>query len=183
MSQSDQPTSLESRAKGRSQRSQSSQDDDGFIDIQHADAEVDMHDSDSDRNNQTASPGPLELHRYGNNLEDADDVVESEEDSEDDRDPIANHPLLSMLTGRLGARRRGSTHKWDYLHPENQALSVSNVDQCTALEEEAFSPEERASREKVQSLSLQFHVEPCRHGSILALYQNELTAPSSFNTD
>ncbi|EXJ92200.1 hypothetical protein A1O3_00750 [Capronia epimyces CBS 606.96] len=148
MSQSDQPADLKSPAKGRPQSGQSSQDEDGFIDIQHADTDVDMQDS--NRNAQTNSSRQLELHRYGNNPDDADDVVESEEDSEDDRDPIANHPLLSMLTGRLGARRRGSTHKWDHLHPENQVLSVSNVDQCTALENEAFPPEERASREKFQ---------------------------------
>ncbi|EXJ93888.1 hypothetical protein A1O1_02281 [Capronia coronata CBS 617.96] len=150
MSQSNQPTDLRSPAKDRSERGQSSQDEDGFIDIQHADANADVDMPESDHNAQTTSPGPLELQRYGNNLEDADDVVESEEDSEDDQDPIANHPLLSMLTGRLGNRRRGSTHKWDSLHPENQVLSVSNVDQCFAVEEEAFPPEQRASREKFQ---------------------------------
>ena len=38
----------------------------------------------------------------------------------------------------------------DRLHPENQILSINDVDQCSHLEEEAFSPEERASREKVK---------------------------------
>lgn len=150
MSQSDQTTDVNSPAKDRSQRHQSSQDEDGFIDIQHDDADFAMQDS--GREAPPTSSSPLELQRYGNNLEDANDVVESEEDSEDDQDPIANHPLLSMLTGRLGARRRGSTHKWDHLHPENQALSVANIDQCSALEEAAFPPEERASREKVMSI-------------------------------
>jgi len=80
------------------------------------------------------------------------DVADGEDDSdEDDYDPMANHSLLNMLTGRLGGRRRGSTHKWDYLHPENQALSVFDVDQCAKLEEDAFPPEERASREKVRT--------------------------------
>ncbi|KAL2417882.1 hypothetical protein ABEF95_004881 [Exophiala dermatitidis] len=148
MSQSDQTTDVNSPAKDRSQRHQSSQDEDGFIDIQHDDADFAMQDS--GREAPPTSSSPLELQRYGNNLEDANDVVESEEDSEDDQDPIANHPLLSMLTGRLGARRRGSTHKWDHLHPENQALSVANIDQCSALEEAAFPPEERASREKFE---------------------------------
>jgi hypothetical protein len=141
MSQSGTSNKPESPAKVQSPKGQSSQEEDGFVDIQHAD--IDMHDTESDDAPQSSS-APLELQRYSNNLEDPED------DSDDDQDAMANHPLLSMLTGRLGARRRGSSHEWDRLHPENQALSVANADECSSLEESAFPPEERASLEKVR---------------------------------
>ncbi|KAJ9496714.1 hypothetical protein H2202_007788 [Exophiala xenobiotica] len=141
MSQSGTSNKPESPAKVQSPKGQSSQEEDGFVDIQHAD--IDMHDTESDDAPQSSS-APLELQRYSNNLEDPED------DSDDDQDAMANHPLLSMLTGRLGARRRGSSHEWDRLHPENQALSVANADECSSLEESVFPPEERASLEKFQ---------------------------------
>ncbi len=141
MSQSGTSNQPESTAKVESQKGQFSQDEDGFVDIQHAD--VDMQDTESDDAPHSTS-APLQLQRYSNNLQDPED------DSDDDHDAMANHPLLSMLTGRLGARRRGSSHEWDRLHPENQALSVANADECSSLEESVFPPEERASREKVR---------------------------------
>jgi len=119
--------------------------EDDFIDINHTDIDMPDHDKDDEK----VHSSPLDLHRYGNNIRDVDDIGDGEDDSDDDdHDPMANHSLLNMLTGRLGGRRRGSTHKWDRLHPENQTLSVFDVDQCTKVEEEAFPPEERASREK-----------------------------------
>ena len=110
-----------------------------------------MQDSDSDA---TAPPPKtslvsLDLQRVSHS-DKAEEVPEDEDDSDDDQDLMANHPLLNMLSGRLGQRRRGSSHKWDSLHPENQALSVADVDQCSSLEDEAFPVEERASREKVR---------------------------------
>lgn len=148
MSQSHPSSHAQSQANAKvdSSKGQPSQDEDGFIDIHHDD--VEMPDSET-KDATDPSPAPLELQRYSNNLEDPDVAVDNEDDSEDDHDPMAHHPLLSMLTGRLGQRRRGSTHVWDRLHPENQALSVANVDECFSLETEAFPPEERASREKV----------------------------------
>ncbi|KIW32977.1 uncharacterized protein PV07_04483 [Cladophialophora immunda] len=138
-----------SSAKVDSRSGQSSQDEDGFIDIHPEDVEMQDSDSDAVAPPPKAPSDPLELQRISHS-DKAEEVPEEEDDSEDDRDFMANHPLLNMLTGRLGARRRGSSHKWDRLHPENQALSVSDVDQCTSLEEAAFSPEERATREKFQ---------------------------------
>ncbi|KIX02228.1 uncharacterized protein Z518_08167 [Rhinocladiella mackenziei CBS 650.93] len=158
-------TSQSPAAKVESQSGQPPQDEDGFIDVQHAD--VDMQDNDPD--GPKPSTHPLELHRFGHSLGEVDEAVDDEDDSDDDRNLMTNHPLLSMLTGRLGARRRGSMHEWDRLHPENQALSVSNVDQCSSLENEAFPPEERASREKFQyrltrcpELSLGLFTQPTR---------------------
>ncbi|KAK3678280.1 hypothetical protein LTR78_001575 [Recurvomyces mirabilis] len=40
--------------------------------------------------------------------------------------------------------------KRDELHPYTQNLSLSDVESCTRLEEEAFPPQERCSREKFQ---------------------------------
>lgn len=139
--QSDHPQAESSPAKTvESQGDEFSEGD--FVPINHRD--IDMQDHDTDEAH------PLSLQRFGNNLQDVDGIDEGDDDSEDDdHDPMANNHLLNMLSGRLGARRRGSNHKWDHLHPENQALSISNVDQCTELEDQAFPPEERATREKV----------------------------------
>lgn len=137
-------------AKG-SRSGQPSQDDDGFVDIQHEDVEMQDSGSDAEAPPQRTSINSLDLHQV--NHSDHAEQPDEDDDSDDDHDIMANHPLLNMLTGRLGQRRRGSAHKWDRLHPENQALSVADVDQCSSLEEEAFPEEERASREKVFSPS------------------------------
>ncbi|KAK4544113.1 hypothetical protein LTR36_004611 [Oleoguttula mirabilis] len=44
----------------------------------------------------------------------------------------------------------GSTSKRDELHPYTQSLSPKDVESCTRLEEEAFPPHERCTREKFQ---------------------------------
>lgn len=122
-----------------SQPPASQDDDEDFVDI--SDEDTDMRDADADDKQRTKNA--LDLHRLTANSEDID------EDSDDESDNMAGHPLLSMLTGRLGQRRRGSTHKWDYLHPVTSVLSVNSVDDCVALENEAFPENERCSREKV----------------------------------
>lgn len=114
------------------------------MDIDHEDAGIVMHDAGQGAEKQAAED--LGLQRFGNNLK---DVGDEEDDSDDEHDHMANHPLLNMLTGRLNQRRRGSTHKWDRLHPVTQVLSVANVNDCTELEEETFPEHERCSREKV----------------------------------
>jgi hypothetical protein len=120
-----------------SQPSNAEDEDDDFVDI--SDEDTDMRDADAD---DKRAQNTLGLHRLAANSEDIDD------DSDDEPDGMANHPLLSMLTGRLGNRRRGSTHQWDRLHPVTSVLSVYNVDDCTELENEAFPENERCSREK-----------------------------------
>lgn len=84
----------------------------------------------------------LQLTRFDNDLRE-------EEDDSDDDDAMAHHPIFGMLAGRLGQRRRGSTHKYDKLHPENQVLTRNNIDDCVAVENSAFPEHERCSREKV----------------------------------
>lgn len=52
----------------------------------------------------------------------------------------------------------------DELHPYTQTLSISDVDSCTKLEEEAFPPNERCSREKVSGCeSFPIPAAPARH--------------------
>ncbi len=160
-----------------SRSGQPTQDEDGFIDIHHED--VDMQDSDSDATAppQKTSLGSLDLQRISHS-DKADEVPEDEDDSDDDHDLMANHPLLNMLSGRLGQRRRGSAHKWDSLHPENQALSAADLDQCSSLEDETFSVEERASREKVR-LSKSW----CSHGmNKLNQFTDNASHPVSIST-
>lgn len=122
------------------QADSASKDDDEFVDIHPEDVEM----QDSGPGNRSIDG--LDLHRLAANA----DTREEEDDSEEEHDHMANHPLLSMLTGRLGQRRRGSVHKWDALHPVTQVLSVANVDDCALLEDSVFPEHERCSREKVR---------------------------------
>lgn len=58
--------------------------------------------------------------------------------------------------------RDDSNPQRDDLHPYTQTLTLSDVDSCTVLEEAAFPPNERATREKV-SLSCRPHfIYSCR---------------------
>lgn len=129
------------------QSDQSSKEDEDFVDIDPADVEM------QDAENTKPSIDSLDLHNFNTNVQEP----EEDDDSDDEHDQMASHPLLSMLTGRLGQRRRGSTHKWDALHPVTQVLSVANVEDCTTLEEAAFPEHERCSREKVGCLCYSFY--------------------------
>lgn len=104
---------------------------------------------------KTPSADELQLERFGNDLRDVEDaeMEDEEEDEEDEQDHIAHHPLLGMLAGRLGQpRRRGSSHKYDSLHPVTSVLSVANIDDVVELEA-SFPEHERAPREKVKDPS------------------------------
>jgi hypothetical protein len=121
--------------------SQTNKDDEDFVDIEHEDVEM------QDTQHHEPAHEELGLQRLSANSADNGE----DDDSEEEADNMASHPLLSMLTGRLGQRRRGSNHKWDSLHPVTQVLSPANVDDCTELEATAFPEHERCSREKVRS--------------------------------
>ena len=126
----------------KNQQQQQQQAEDEFETVSHEDAETPA------ANKEGKSFDDLSLIRFDNDLRDVED------DSDDDEHGMANHPLFGMLAGRLGQRRRGSTHKYDKLHPENQVLTIANVGDCVEVENSAFPPEERASREKVCFLGL-----------------------------
>ncbi|RMZ86931.1 hypothetical protein DV736_g5848, partial [Chaetothyriales sp. CBS 134916] len=122
------------------QLSSAVKDEGDFVDINRGD--VGMADASS---YQEPLPEQPVLQHIGAKGTDADCDEEDEED-----DHMAHHPLLGLLTGRLGQRRRGSSHKWDSLHPVTQVLTVADVDDCTALEAEVFPEHERCSREKFE---------------------------------
>jgi len=126
----------------------SKQADDDFETVNHEDAQ---NPSEGNVGKPASGPPDLELQRYGNNLQDVGD----EDDSDDDEHAMAQHPLFGMLAGRLGQRRRGSTHKYDKLHPENQVLTIANVNECVEVES-AFPDQERCSKDKVSQLEHNF---------------------------
>lgn len=113
------------------------QAEDEFENVGHEDAETPAN-----TDNQYSRSEDLSLIRFDNDLRDV-------EDDSDEDEGMSHHPLFGMLAGRLGQRRRGSTHKYDKYHPENQVLTIANVNDCVEVEESAFPPEERATREKV----------------------------------
>lgn len=58
----------------------------------------------------------------------------------------------------------------DELHPYTQTLSLPDIESCVVLENAAFPPEERASREKVSPQSLPHEcrpMSPCHIGDTL----------------
>lgn len=121
------------------------QTEDDFETVNHEDAQTP---NEGNAEKASSRDDDLKLQRFGNDLQDVGD----EDDSDDDEHAMAHHPLFGMLAGRLGQRRRGSTHKYDKLHPENQVLTVANVEDCVEVES-AFPDHERCSREKVRSAS------------------------------
>lgn len=129
-------SSEQSKTKNNAEKKQQSEDD--FETVSHEDAETTAN-----TDKPSATNDDLQLTRFDHDLRDVED------DSDDDESAMASHPIFGMLAGRLGQRRRGSAHKYDKLHPENQVLTIANVDDCVKVEESAFPPNERMSREKV----------------------------------
>lgn len=120
----------------------STQPEDDFETVSHEDAQAAAPISE----NRSSSEG-LQLTRFDND-------IHEEEDSDEEENAMSHHPLFGMLAGRLGQRRRGSTHKYDKLHPENQVLTLANVQDCVEVENSAFPENERASQEKVTNFEL-----------------------------
>lgn len=116
----------------------SSSADEDFETVSHEDANPN-----SGKASSRSTIDDLQLQRFDNDLRDVED-----DDSDDDEHAMAHHPIFGMLAGRLGQRRRGSTHKYDRLHPENQVLTFANVDDCVEVET-AFPEHHRCTREKV----------------------------------
>jgi hypothetical protein len=53
------------------------------------------------------------------------------------------------VQGTMFAAQAQKNSKRDNLHPYTQTLTLSDVESCVILEEAAFPPQERATREKV----------------------------------
>lgn len=120
--------------------SKTTQPEDDFETVSHEDAQAAAPTSSEGK--QSANEG-LQLTRFDND-------VHEEEDSDEEENAMSHHPLFGMLAGRLGQRRRGSTHKYDKLHPENQVLTPAYIKDCVEVENSAFPENERASQEKVR---------------------------------
>ena len=76
------------------------QAEDEFETVSHEDAQTPAN-----TDNQYSRSDDLSLIRFDNDLRDP-------EDDSDEDEGMAHHPLFGMLAGRLGQRRRGSTHKY-----------------------------------------------------------------------
>jgi len=100
---------------------------------------------------------PRDLHAIAqeNSLQTMPALTKSPEEVDDHHrssamDAADEDEMIGDLTSSSSAStRRPNGTKRDQLHPYTQALSVSDVDSCTRLEEETFPPHERATREKV----------------------------------
>ncbi len=80
------------------------------------------------------------LTKSPNDVEDSSGRQASKDNGQED-----SQPQEGLLFSQLAQRNE----KRDELHPYVQTLSPSDVESCTRLEEEAFPPNERATREKV----------------------------------
>lgn len=83
--------------------------------------------------------------------EDADEIDDDDEEKEEAENSFYRPGLASLFGGRIMQRNRSTPRKFDHLHPFTQVLSVSNVDDCLKLENEAFPASERCTREKVRT--------------------------------
>lgn len=128
--------------------SKKQQTEDDFETVSHEDAETAGN---PEVKSTSTTKDDLSLTRFNHRNQ------EEEDDSDDDDHAMAHHPIFGMLAGRLGQRRRGSTHKYDKLHPENQVLSIAYLEDCVEVESGAFPENERCSREKVM------HLHRCLH--------------------
>lgn len=129
-------------AKSDDNKEVKQQTEDDFETVNHEDAPTPGTNGGAGAGTSGSASEDLQLTRFDNDLRDPED------DDSDDDDAMAHHPIFGMLAGRLGQRRRGSTHKYDKLHPENQVLTLANIDDCVEVET-AFPENERCSREKV----------------------------------
>ena len=72
---------------------------------------------------------------------------EAQYDEDDLMDGAAGGGLFDQIAGQRNEKR-------DYLHPYTQTLTLNDVESCVRLEDVAFPPNERCSREKVSAVRL-----------------------------
>lgn len=84
------------------------------------------------------------------NVIDHEDFEDVDDDEEQAEGVSSYRPGLAGLLGnRMMLRNRSQPEKFHHLHPFCQILSVTNLDDACAIEEENFEENERCSREKV----------------------------------
>ena len=78
---------------------------------------------------------------------------------------------------------RAKAHERNDLHPYVQALSLSNLDSCVALEDAVFPAEERCLREKVDAPESDYTINPAvpRHPLHLCFFPFNNLHPSCVN--
>lgn len=74
-----------------------------------------------------------------------------EDDSDEYEDDDTATGLKSVDSKDLSGIQSAHNTKLDHLHPWVQSLTVSDVESCTELEQLAFPPHERCTREKVRA--------------------------------
>lgn len=102
--------------------------------------------------NAETSQGEPKLDGEDFNVITHEDVEDVDDEEEEEEHSFYRPGLAGLLGGRMMQRSRNTAGKFDNLHPFTQVLSITNVDDCVILEEEAFPPNERCSREKVTVL-------------------------------
>lgn len=97
-------------------------------------------------------PRDLEAMAKEKALDDMPQLTKSPEDMDDkdQRGPLdTGDDDFQRGGGLLFSQLAQRNEKRDELHPYTQTLSLSDLESCVRLEEEAFPPHERATREKV----------------------------------
>ncbi|KAF2774497.1 acyl-CoA N-acyltransferase [Teratosphaeria nubilosa] len=84
--------------------------------------------------------GMPELTKSPEEVEDRSSAMDAEDEER----------MVNRLSRQQKRQQSSAQPERDELHPYTQTLSMSDVDSCVKLEEEAFPPNERASREKFQ---------------------------------
>jgi hypothetical protein len=95
----------------------------------------------------------LAKHDAISNMSPLDRTSKPDTDSQPDNKP---------RQGTMFAEQAQKNSKRDDLHPYTQTLTLNDVESCVILEEAAFPPQERATREKVSQpflfLSIMIHL-------------------------
>lgn len=74
----------------------------------------------------------------------SDSIGSSDNNNSEQQHEPQDEPMMFR-----NAAQNQSNSKRDDLHPYTQTLTLSDIDSCVLLEEAAFPPQERATREKV----------------------------------
>lgn len=85
---------------------------------------------------------------------------QNKQQEEDKKEDQPEGTMFASLANSVS--RDDSNPQRDDLHPYTQTLTLSDVDSCTILEEAAFPPNERATREKVSPSCRPHFIYSCR---------------------
>lgn len=105
-------------------------------------------------------PRDLEALAKESDLNDMPQLTKSPDDLQPEDRPPAMHALPKdddeYADGPFFSQMLQQRDKRDELHPYVQTLNASDLESCVKVEEEAFPPHERATREKVSRVGSLF---------------------------